>query len=40
MKISESEMEIMRLVWDNKEPVSAAWLMQWLPAHLFNPTSG
>ncbi len=31
MKISESEMEIMRLVWDNGEPVSAAWLMQRLP---------
>lgn len=31
MRISESEMEIMRLIWSSEQAVSAAWLMQHLP---------
>ncbi|MFA9380557.1 MAG: BlaI/MecI/CopY family transcriptional regulator [Acetanaerobacterium sp.] len=27
MRISDSEMEIMRLIWNSGRPVSAAWLM-------------
>lgn len=37
MKISQSEMKIMRLIWNSTEPLTAAQLMEQLPRKAGNP---
>ncbi len=39
MKISESELQIMRLIWHNPSPVSAAWLMSMLSEKQWKQTT-
>lgn len=39
MKISESEMEIMHLIWESGQPVSAAWLAERLPQKQWKQTT-
>ncbi|WP_071431327.1 BlaI/MecI/CopY family transcriptional regulator [Angelakisella massiliensis] len=39
MKISQSEMKIMRLIWNSTEPLTAAQLMEQLPQEGWKPTT-
>ena len=39
MKISQSEMKIMRLIWSSKEPLTASQLMEQLPEEGWKPTT-